>query len=135
LRPEYDLSQLKGGVRGKYYQQATGGDMIRQVTQVILERRYLNAAPDTLTLACQSVEERPAEYYPDNVAADGVVMRSVKERRSLLVRGINPQALETLTWEPTDVSLRDSRTGKAESFRVERRYWPEPGTLRLALLD
>jgi hypothetical protein len=25
LRPEYDLSQLKGGVRGKYYQQATAG--------------------------------------------------------------------------------------------------------------
>ena len=25
LRPEYDLSQLKGGVRGKYYRQATGG--------------------------------------------------------------------------------------------------------------
>ena len=22
LRPEYDLSKLKGGVRGKYYQQA-----------------------------------------------------------------------------------------------------------------
>jgi hypothetical protein len=26
LRPEYDLSQLKGGVRGKYYKQAKGGD-------------------------------------------------------------------------------------------------------------
>jgi len=25
LRPEYDLSQLKGGVRGKYYQQASAG--------------------------------------------------------------------------------------------------------------
>jgi len=25
LRPEYDLSQLKGGVRGKYYQQAKAG--------------------------------------------------------------------------------------------------------------
>ena len=25
LRPEYDLTQLKGGVRGKYYQQATAG--------------------------------------------------------------------------------------------------------------
>ena len=25
LRREYDLSQLKGGVRGKYYQQATTG--------------------------------------------------------------------------------------------------------------
>jgi hypothetical protein len=25
LRPEYDLSQLKGAVRGKYYRQATAG--------------------------------------------------------------------------------------------------------------
>jgi hypothetical protein len=25
LRPEYDLSQLQGGVRGKYYRQATAG--------------------------------------------------------------------------------------------------------------
>jgi hypothetical protein len=25
LREEYDLSQLKGGVRGKYYKQATAG--------------------------------------------------------------------------------------------------------------
>jgi hypothetical protein len=25
MRPEYDLSKLKGGVRGKYYRQATAG--------------------------------------------------------------------------------------------------------------
>jgi hypothetical protein len=25
LRPEYDLSQLQGGVRGKYYRRATAG--------------------------------------------------------------------------------------------------------------
>jgi len=25
LRPEYDLSQLKGGVRGRYYKQVTAG--------------------------------------------------------------------------------------------------------------
>jgi hypothetical protein len=28
LRPEYDLSQLKGGVRGKYYRQATARSKI-----------------------------------------------------------------------------------------------------------
>ncbi len=26
LRPEYDLSQIKGGVRGKYYRQAIAAD-------------------------------------------------------------------------------------------------------------
>lgn len=25
LRPEYDLSKLKGGIRGKYYQRASAG--------------------------------------------------------------------------------------------------------------
>ena len=28
LRPEYDLSQLKGGVRGKYYERATAGSNV-----------------------------------------------------------------------------------------------------------
>ncbi|HYJ86327.1 MAG TPA: hypothetical protein VEW46_09745 [Pyrinomonadaceae bacterium] len=28
LRTEYDLSQLKGGVRGKYYREATAGTMV-----------------------------------------------------------------------------------------------------------
>lgn len=31
LRPEYDLSQLKGGVRGKYYRQATTGRKGRRI--------------------------------------------------------------------------------------------------------
>jgi hypothetical protein len=29
LRPEYDLSKLRGGVRGKYYKQATAGTNTR----------------------------------------------------------------------------------------------------------
>jgi hypothetical protein len=33
LRPEYDLSKLTGGVRGKYYERATAG-----TTLVLLER-------------------------------------------------------------------------------------------------
>jgi hypothetical protein len=28
LRPEYDLSQLTGGVRGKYYKRATAGTIL-----------------------------------------------------------------------------------------------------------
>jgi hypothetical protein len=34
LRPEYDLSHLTGGVRGKYYERATAG-----TTLVLLERK------------------------------------------------------------------------------------------------
>ena len=33
LRPEYDLSKLKGGVRGKYYERARTG------TNLVLDRK------------------------------------------------------------------------------------------------
>jgi hypothetical protein len=40
LRPEYDLSSLKGGVRGKYYERATAG-----TTLVLLEPDVAAAFP------------------------------------------------------------------------------------------
>lgn len=42
LRPEYDLSQLKGGVRGKYYQEATAGTNL-----VLIEPELASVFPDT----------------------------------------------------------------------------------------
>src|SRR5438876_11901737 len=42
LRPEYDLSKLKGGVRGKYYQQATAGTNL-----VLIEPELADVFPDT----------------------------------------------------------------------------------------
>ena len=42
LRPEYDLARLKGGVRGKYYKQATGGTNL-----VLLEPDVARAFPDS----------------------------------------------------------------------------------------
>ncbi len=41
LRPEYDLSKLTGGVRGKYYKRATAG-----TTLVLLEPDVAEAFPD-----------------------------------------------------------------------------------------
>lgn len=41
LRPEYDLSQLRGGVRGKYYQQAQAGTNL-----VLIEPDLVRAFPD-----------------------------------------------------------------------------------------
>jgi hypothetical protein len=41
LRPEYDLSKLKGGVRGKYYQRAKGGTNL-----VLIEPDLARAFPD-----------------------------------------------------------------------------------------
>ena len=42
LRPEYDLSQLKGGVRGKYYREATAGTNL-----VLIEPKLASVFPDT----------------------------------------------------------------------------------------
>ena len=42
LRAEYDLSQLKGGVRGKYYRQATAGTNL-----VLVEPELAEVFPDT----------------------------------------------------------------------------------------
>jgi len=42
LRVEYDLSQLKGGVRGKYYHEATAGTNL-----VLIEPDLANVFPDS----------------------------------------------------------------------------------------
>lgn len=42
LRPEYDLSELKGGVRGKYYRQATQGSNL-----VLIEPDLAALFPDS----------------------------------------------------------------------------------------
>ena len=42
LRAQYDLSQLKGGVRGKYYREATAGTNL-----VLVEPELAEVFPDT----------------------------------------------------------------------------------------
>jgi hypothetical protein len=42
LRPQYDLSQLAGGVRGKYYRQATAGNNL-----VMIEPDLATLFPDS----------------------------------------------------------------------------------------
>jgi hypothetical protein len=41
LRPEYDLSQLKGGVRGKYYRKAMAG-----TNRMLIEPELAEVFPD-----------------------------------------------------------------------------------------
>ncbi|MGA2184487.1 MAG: hypothetical protein ABSH47_15805 [Bryobacteraceae bacterium] len=45
LRPEYDLSQLKGGVRGKYYRSATAGTNL-----VLIEPDLAGLFPDSASV-------------------------------------------------------------------------------------
>jgi len=45
LRPEYDLSQLQGGVRGKYYREATAGTNL-----VLIEHELADVFPDSASV-------------------------------------------------------------------------------------
>jgi hypothetical protein len=45
LRAEYDLTKLKGGVRGKYYQRARGGTNL-----VLLEPELAKVFPDAASV-------------------------------------------------------------------------------------
>lgn len=74
LRPEYDLSQLKGGVRGKYYRQASAGTNL-----VLIEPRLARVFPDT-----ESVN-RALKLLVDAAAAT-VLRRPRKARNKRLKR-------------------------------------------------
>ena len=56
LRPEYDLSQLKGGVRGKYYEQATAGLPKPEFRLTLLP------GPDDPPLTSQEFQEELHEF-------------------------------------------------------------------------
>lgn len=67
LRPEYDLAQLKGGVRGKYYRQATRGtnlmliepELARIFPDAEAVNRALRLLVDTAEAAAGPVRSRP----------------------------------------------------------------------------
>jgi len=63
LRPEYDLSQLKGGVRGKYYRQATAGSAEAEIVEPEREIRLtLLGGPDDPPLASQKFQGELREF-------------------------------------------------------------------------
>ena len=87
LRPEYDLSQLKGGVRGKYTAQVTAGTNL-----VLIEHELAHVFPDsesvnralrmlvnTATTAAGTARRRP-------VAANHRAKSAVVKRAHLAAR-------------------------------------------------
>ncbi|HMD70728.1 MAG TPA: hypothetical protein VKF41_05260 [Bryobacteraceae bacterium] len=66
LRPEYDLSQLKGGVRGKYYRQAAAGTNLMLIEPELAEvfpdaesvNRALRLLVDTAEAAARPTPRR-----------------------------------------------------------------------------
>jgi hypothetical protein len=63
LRPEYDLSRLKGGVRGKYYRQASAGTNLMliepELAEVFRDAESVNRALRLLVDTAKAVA-RPA---------------------------------------------------------------------------
>jgi hypothetical protein len=77
LRPEYDLSQLKGGVRGKYYRAATTGTNL-----VLIEPELASLFPDTesvnraLRLLADTAESATRRARPRRTALKRKLKRS-----------------------------------------------------------
>jgi hypothetical protein len=77
LRPEYDLSQLKGGVRGKYYGEASAGTNL-----VLIEPELANAFPDTesvnraLRLLADTAKSATAKKAVRRKSSNGRIKRS-----------------------------------------------------------
>ena len=77
LRPEYDLSQLKGGVRSKYHRQATAGTNL-----VLVEPELADVFPNT-----ESVN-RALRFLVDTAeAATGTARRHGRLKRTAGKRG------------------------------------------------
>jgi hypothetical protein len=75
LRPEYDLSRLKGGVRGKYYRAAMAGTNL-----VLIEPELADVFPDT-----ESVN-RALRFL---VETAGAAVAPGSRRRRSLAKGVN----------------------------------------------
>lgn len=71
LRPEYDLSQLKGGVRGKYYRKAIAGTNL-----VLIEPELAKVFPNA-----ESVN-RALRFLADT--AEAVARPARRRRRKML---------------------------------------------------
>ena len=72
LRSEYDLSQLKGGVRGKYYREASAGTNL-----VLIEPELATVFPDTesvnraLRLLAHTAQSATAKKVVRRKSSDG----------------------------------------------------------------
>jgi hypothetical protein len=68
LRPEYDLSRLKGGVRGKYYRQAVAGTNLMLIepdlVEVFRDAESVNRALRLLVDAARTASRSPRKTQP-----------------------------------------------------------------------
>jgi hypothetical protein len=100
---------------------------------IVLRARYFNATTEEHTIRCKGIIAVPPSYFPDQIAADGTVAQSVRERRSLLIDGIDRRPPDG--WKPTEVEFNDTIGGQVQVFLVEGVTVVPPARLRIPLLD
>jgi hypothetical protein len=87
LRPEYDLSQLKGGVRGKYYRQAVAGTNLiliePELAKVFRDAESVNRA---LRLLLDTAEAAARPSPRQGVRQKGMPTRQEPARSGGIVR-------------------------------------------------
>jgi hypothetical protein len=99
---------------------------------IILRGRYTNAPDDELTLACKGIVAIPPRYFDDQIGADGLVQRSLREPRTLLVEGLSSRA--TVAWNPTEIEFLDSANGQNQTLRVAGMEFVPPASLKLGIV-
>ncbi len=112
-----------------------GGFIRWKTNEILLEALYMNAPKDLIAIKCSGVVEVPPTFYPDDVGADGHVMRSLKQDRSLWVEGVERGATDSIRWKPTDVSFTNEETGERVEFRVRGITTPEAGCVLLETVN
>jgi hypothetical protein len=100
---------------------------------IVLRARYFNAPTEEHTIRCTGIIAVPPIYFPDQIAADGAVQRSVKEPRSLVVDGIDRRP--PVGWNPTEVEFDDTIAGQVQVFRVGNVTVIPPARLKIPVLD
>jgi hypothetical protein len=92
----------------------------------------MSAPSEEHTLSCKAIVAIPARYFEDKVGADGSEMRTLKERRSLLVEGIDATPLGS--WNPNEVEFIDTVDGRVKRFRVDGMQFLPASCLKLPIL-
>jgi len=98
---------------------------------IVLRAHYVKAPVEERTFSCKGVLAIPARYFDDQVGADGAVMRSLKEPRSLLVEGIDSRPLGS--WEPNEVEFVDAADGQIQRFQIDGMQFLAPEYLKLPI--
>jgi pyrimidine deaminase RibD-like protein len=99
---------------------------------IVLRARYMNAPDDEVTLSCRGVIAIPPRYFEDQTGADGLVQRSLREPRTLLVEGIDSKLVPA--WNPTEVEFLDSASGQTQKFQVGGMEILRPSSLKLPVV-